>query len=150
LIEFTRLRLVNGALYAVATAIFLATALVLYALVIPITVLHDWRVVAPAGTYKVGQTIVIQSLFTKTKEVDGVSHRNLLCINPTNAEVAYPIDNAVANHQAAHNAGVGIPITIPLVVTPTTCELQISIEYKVYPFRTVTQYATSNPFKVVN
>lgn len=91
----------------------------------------------------------MQSLFTKLRDVNGVSHRTLVCDNSAGSQVVYPINDAIANHAAQTKAGVGIPITIPLVVTPATCKVAISIEYKVYPFRTVTEYATSNSFRVV-
>lgn len=145
----TRLRLANAALYALAAAIFLTTAVFLYLFIAPINVLQNWRVVAPTGNYKVGDTIIVQSLFTKLRPVDGVSHRSLVCTGAAGASVAYPVNAAVANHPAAHKAGVGVPIVIPLVPTPTKCKLAISIEYKVYPFRTITEFATSNSFNVV-
>lgn len=144
-----RVRFANAALYALATAIFVATIVVVYLLVAPIRVLNNWRIIAPEGQFKIGDTIVVQSLFNKTREVDGMAHRTLICSNSSGAEVAYPINDAIANHQAQNKAGVGIPITIPLIVTPSVCKLAISIEYKVYPFRTVTEYTTSNLFKVV-
>lgn len=144
-----RMKVANAALYVLAIAILCATALATFLFIAPETVLKDWRVVAPTGNYHVGETIVVQSLFTKLKDVDGVSHRSLLCTDPQGATVAYMINDAIANHQAQSKAGVGVPVTIPLVVTPTKCKLAISIEYKIYPFRTITEYATSNSFNVV-
>lgn len=144
-----RIRIANAALYTVAVAIFAATALAVYLFLVPAPVLRDWHVTAPTGNFRVGDTIIVQSLFTKLRPVDGVSHRTLICNHRGGSEVAYPVNDAVANHRAQSGAGVGIPVTIPLVVTPAKCKLAISIEYKVYPFRTVTEYGTSNSFNVV-
>lgn len=145
----TRIRLANAALYTLAAAIFMTTAVFLYLFVAPINVLSNWRIVAPAGNYHVGDTVIVQSLFTKLRSVDGVSHRSLICTGAQGSSVAYPVNQAVANHAAQSKAGVGIPIIVPLVPVPTKCKLAISIEYKVYPFRTVTEFATSNSFNVV-
>lgn len=145
----SRIHVINNALYTLAAAIFVAIAVFIFLLITPIDVLSNWHVVAPEGSFKVGDTIVVQSLFTKKRNVDGMSHRSLLCDNATGSEVAYPVNDAVANHAAQAKAGVGILVTIPPIVAPATCKLAISIEYKVYPFRTVTEFATSNTFKVI-
>lgn len=145
----SRIRIANAALYTLAAVIFATTAVFLYLFVAPMPVLKNWRIVAPAGNYHVGDTIIIQSLFTKLRPVDGVAHRSLECTGAQGADVAYPVNIATANHVAQAKAGVGIPIVIPLIPTPTKCRLAISIEYKIYPFRTVTEFATSNQFNVV-
>lgn len=144
-----RLHLANMAMYVLAASIFGATALLLILFLRPINVLSNWSIVAPTDDAHIGQTIVVQSLFTKLRAVNGTAHRTLICNNSAGAEVAYPINDAVANHAAQQHSGVGIPIVIPTVVVPAKCKLAISIEYQVYPFRTVTEFATSNQFNVV-
>lgn len=144
-----RLKAVNRAMYVLSAIIFSGTAIVLYLLVSPIQVLSDWRVEAPSGSYHIGDIIVVQSIFTKLKDVHGVSTRTLVCDNLQGSTVSYPINSAAAVSVAKKKTGVGITIVIPEVVTPAKCSVNISIEYKVYPFKTVTEFATSNQFNVV-
>lgn len=145
----SKLHLVNGALYTLAGSILGATLLTLLLFLRPVNVLIDWRLLAPKGDAHTGQTIVIQSLFTKVKAVDGISSRKLLCDNAQGEDISYPLSVAVADHAVQKRTGVSIPITIPAMSTPATCRVMVSIKYQIYPFRSMTQSTTSNSFYVV-
>ena len=99
-------------------------------------VLKDWRLVLPQQDIRIGDSIVLQSLYTKVMDVSGKSTRYIECKTSNGVFVRYPISEAVAN-RAAGQSGTGIPVVIPSTIpnVPTTCRFNITIEYEVFIWR---------------
>lgn len=112
-----------------------------------IDVLKNWRLVLPEQKIHVGDEVVVQSLYEKTMNVSGKSVRYIECKNKSDVYIRYPISEAVAD-RAAEKAGTGVVIIVPQVIPdlPATCRFNITIEYKVLPWRNVIESMNSEEF----
>lgn len=116
-----------------------------------VDVLKDWRLVLPNQAIHAGDTIVVQSLYTKTMNVTGKSTRYVECTTDGNGiYIRYPISEAVAN-RATGTSGTGIVMLMPKTIPnlPTTCRINVTIEYDIMLFRKVVESANSDTFTLL-
>jgi hypothetical protein len=115
-----------------------------------IDVLKDWRLELPKQDIHVGDTIIVDSLYTKLMQVSGESTRYLECKNKNGIYIRYELNKAVAN-RGAGTSGTGVELVMPNTVpnVPATCRINITIEYNIYVLRTVIETANSKEFTLL-
>lgn len=145
-------KIANNGLYTLAAAIVASTVVMAYLLLVPVSVLKNWNVsiVNMQPSYKAGDTVIVQSTYTKTRNINGIAHRHLECTSAQVQDESYLISSAVANHPEGQKTGTGVKIVIPNIAAPAKCHVSIDVNYKVFPFRTVTQYNHSADFTVTD
>lgn len=147
--KLNKMKLVNWSLYALALSIAVGSIIIGIALLYPIDVLKDWEVKLDKDTYKAGETTVVQSTYRKTGNFTGTARRYIECQNSTGIFLRYPLNEAVADKAQSKTAvGTGIPITMPSDIPnlPTTCIVNIVIDYKINSLRTVVESQNSETF----
>lgn len=129
----------------------LLTSAVIFALMFwPISVLKDWSLTVPSGTYNLNEAVNVTAVSTKTRALAPLAHRNIECKNPQGQYISYHLtDVQGVNNNVGHHVSQ-IPFKIPSIIPslPTTCRFSIDVEYQVYPFRTINQYVASNTFEL--
>lgn len=130
--------------------LFFLSAIILLAVIVmnfKVDVLKDWRLVLPQQKIHVGDKIVVQSLYTKLRDVTGKSVRYIECRNTSGVYIRYPVSEAVSN-RASGTSGTGIIIVIPETIpeTPAKCRVNITIDYEVYKWRHVIESKNSDEF----
>lgn len=138
---FTKLLIVASLVVLASTAYF----------VVKLDVLVDWRIEIPTATeYHAGDTIVVESIYTKLRQVEGEARRYVECETRPGVYVSYLVNEVPADRRAG-SGGTGIEIPIPRGIAnlPTDCRIRISIDYPVLPFRHVTEVATSDTFRLL-
>ena len=133
--------------------LFMVSGLILLATIymnIKVDVLKDWRLVLPQQEIRIGDTIVVQSLYTKTMNVTGESIRYIECKTSNGVYIRYPVSEAKAN-RAAGTSGTGVPIVVPETIpnVPTRCRINITIDYEIYLLRHVVESANSDEFELL-
>lgn len=116
-----------------------------------IDVLTNWNLALPSGDIHAGDTVLIESTYTKLRAVTGTAHRYLDCENGTNSFIRYAINQAVADHAPGGKTGTGITLKIPTDVPdlPATCRVSVNVVYKVYPWRSVTEFNSTKDFTLL-
>ena len=142
---FHKPRLVNLLSYI----LFAASAVVLVVLVaftMQVDVLKNWKLELPSGPIHAGDTIVVQSTYTKVRAVTGVATRYLECASVQGAFIRYPINQATADRAPGVSIGTGVVLKIPETVPglPAQCRISINVRYQVYPWRAVTEFTSTN------
>lgn len=115
-----------------------------------VDVLEDWRLELPQQEVHAGDTLVVQSIYKKTLDVSGKATRYIECQNPSGVYIRYPISEAVAN-RASGSTGTGVVMVVPLTIpdVPTTCRVNITIDYEVLLWRHVIESVNSSEFKLL-
>jgi hypothetical protein len=110
-------------------------------------VLKNWRLVLPEQQIRVGDEVVVQSLYEKVRNSRGVSVRYIECRNETGVFIRYPISEAVANRDVG-KAGTGVVFVVPSTIPniPAKCRFNITIDYEVYRWRHVIESTNSAEF----
>jgi hypothetical protein len=147
---FHKPRLIN----IISYVLFGVSALILagvISLTMNVDVLRDWKITLPPGDIHVGDTVVLQSTYTKLRSITGTATRYLDCINGGGTNVRYPINEARADRAPGSRTGTGVILKIPTVVPnlPAKCRISIVVAYKVYPWRTVTEFQSSREFTLL-
>lgn len=144
----SRTNLIAYGLFALSLLILAGTAYFMF----NIKVLENWTLTVKQADIHVGDTVIVESTYTKLRTTgsDSEATRYIICKNSSNVWVRYEVSRATAN-RAAGKGGTGIPITIrrDIADVPTTCKFSIVISYKVLPFRTVVVANESNEFLVL-
>lgn len=131
-------------------AIVLLTVLVFAViLLVPITVLRDWKIVVPETTYHVGDTVQLHTSSEKLRKANGVIERTIECDKGKDSTVSYDLNNSMASGKPGINRTT-YQLKIPANITnlPTTCRVVISVDYRIYGFRHITENTVSNDFVV--
>jgi hypothetical protein len=147
---FHKPRFVNLVSY-VLFAISLGIIITAFAFTMNVDVLKDWHLTLPNGAIHAGDTILVESTYTKVRPVNGTAVRYLECENATNSYIRYPINQAVADRAPGSRTGTGISIVIPESVPdlPAKCRISVLIKYPVYPWRTVSEYNATQSFTLL-
>jgi hypothetical protein len=141
----------NVLLYASSVAILIFSLLFAYLAFAPLNVLNDWQIIVDGSVHHPGETVSVVSQYKKLKNVSGLASRYLECKNFNGSYTRYPVSTAKANRSAGTTAtGVFIKIPTNIPGLPTKCRVSISIDYKVYTFRTATEANSSKDFSLVN
>lgn len=150
--HLNRLNLANTALYTLSGAILLSCAVAFYLFLGPVNILSNWTIVTNSQTYRVGDTLSLESKYSKHKQVIGDAHRYLECKDAHGNYIRYQLSEATADHAPGTNTGTGAINVIPKIApVPTQCHIAIVINYKnVYGFRTVSVFNQSRPDFTVN
>ena len=144
---FRRANIVTGLLLFASLAVLAVT----FAYNTNITVLKDWQIVLPTGDIHAGDTVIVQSIYTKLRSVKGTAVRYIECKTGTGIYVRYPLSTAIADHAPGVAKGTGFVAKMPTgIPTPASCMISINVTYKVYPWRSVTEFATSRQFTLLS
>lgn len=149
-----KLKVLNGVSLVFAMLLIGVSLLFGYLALVPIDVLKDWKLtVAQNSTFHPGETVKVHNQVDKTKALKPFAHRNIECIGSNGTFVSYHIADIPENIQNNIRTGpivsdiqFKIPDDIPNL--PTTCRFSITTDYRIVFFRTVTEYNTSNEFRV--
>ena len=131
----------------VASALFIA-----YIVLFPVDVLQNWTLRTTSDRYTLGQSVVIESLFTKKVNTgkNSKASRYIECKNSNGVYVRYLLSEATANREKSKSTGTGIVVYIPKQIAevdlPTDCFFSISIDYDVYPRRADPEYQRTKNF----
>lgn len=149
--RFNKTKIANLSMYALALSIAVGSIVIGIALLYPIDVLTNWTIRLDKTSYVAGETTIVQSLYTKNGSYTGTAKRYIECKSVNNIYIRYPLNEAVADRAAsATPTGTGVPITMPLNIPnlPTTCVINISIDYKINALRTVNESQNSPSFQL--
>lgn len=140
----------RNAIALLCTLLFLLGAGYFTIQLVPIHVLRDWKISVVPGKYQLGSVIPVSSSSSKLRKAEGEAHRTIECNSGKDSVVDYTLNNS----QAKRLPGTRITITnliIPTNITntPVTCRIVISVTYKVYKIRKITENAVSNDFTVI-
>lgn len=116
-----------------------------------VTVLKDWTINLPTQPIHAGDTINVQSVYTKLRPLTGTAERYVDCKGFKGGYIRYLVNKAVANRAPAVHTGTGIVILIPMGIPdlPTQCHISIVVTYQVYPWRAITQFNQSKDFTLL-
>lgn len=116
----------------------------------PIHVLRNWHLSVPRQSYSRGSTVPLTSSSSKLRKVRGEAHRTIECDSGRNSFVDYPLNDSPAMRLPGTQSSVS-NIIIPTSITnlPATCRIVISVTYKVYKFRKITENAVTNDFVII-
>lgn len=134
----------------VSAALFIA-----YIVLFPVDVITNWKLSIPKTEYTLGETVVIESLYTKKINTprDSQSERYLECKNANGIYIRYLLNKAAANRAASPSTGTGVVVTIPDKLAelnlPTSCFFSIAINYNVYPRRAEAEYNRTQNFTLI-
>ena len=147
---FHRPRLIN----VISFVLFAISAVILASVVaftVNVDVLEDWKLKLPPGDIHVDDTVVVESTYTKLREVTGKAVRYLECVNTAGAIVRYPINEARADRAPGSRTGTGVIIKVPAVVPvlQAKCRISINVTYQVYPWRTVVEFQSTDEFTLL-
>lgn len=130
----------------------LATVTLTYLALWPIDVIKNssWELTVDKSSYHVGDTATVHVVADKLKPYGGKFVRNIECKSGTGSYVSYYIAESDSNRQAGH-VETDVPIKIPSVgaTLPAQCHFVFVIEYRVYSFRSFTEYNNSNEFELL-
>lgn len=127
-------------------AIFIGTYVFLW----PVDVIKDstWKLTVDNQIYHPGSEITVHAVADKLRPLQGTFIRTVEC-KATGNFVSYHIADSLTNRQAGHVV-TDIPTKLPLIIpAPSTCRMAFVIEYKVYSFRSFSEYNTTNEFQVI-
>ncbi len=131
----------------VVSALFIA-----FVILFPVDVLTNWKIRIAKDHYTLGETVVIESLYTKNIEssVHSVVTRYLECKNGNGVYVRYELNQALATAPQNISGGTGIIVKIPEDIAevdlPTDCYFAISVDYDISPRRAKAEYNRSQNF----
>jgi hypothetical protein len=136
-----------------STLMFLTSAVILVAVVLftlHIHVVKDWTLTVLGGDKHAGDTITVQSVYTKTRPVSGMASSYIECKSGSGSYVRYHINDARADRAPGY-ADTGVVLKLPTDIPnlPTSCHISISVAYPVYPWRMVTEYAATKDFALL-
>ncbi len=127
-------------------ALLAATSLIILLLLLPVSVVTDWKLTTDKGSYSVGDQIMLTSEYNKHYNLKANSNRSLNCDAP-NGSVTYPILFSYAGK------GIGKHTTISKIVIPeidnrqpVKCRVNIDLIYVVAGVKPVKQSNISNDF----
>lgn len=149
--RFNKTKIANLSMYALALSIAVGSIVIGVALLYPIDVMKNWTIKLDKTSYTAGETTLVQSLYTKTSSYNGTAKRYIECKNVNNVYIRYPLNEAKADRASGKTpTGTGIPITMPIDIPnlPTTCVINISIDYKINALRTVNESQNSPSFQL--
>lgn len=115
-----------------------------------VDVLQNLKLTNPPGEIHAGQTVIVTTSFVKVRDVVGESTRYIECQTKDGIPIRYIVNTAKANRPIG-KGGTGIQVEIPNSIpnVPTKCHFSISVEYHVYPWRTVNETANSPDFTLL-
>lgn len=127
-----------------------AMALATITATLSVDVIKNWKLTLPPSEIHAGQTIVVQSEFTKLKAVKGIARRSVECVNIRGVYLKYLLNEAVAEAPPGRG-GIGMVLKMPTDVPnlPTKCRISVNVDYQVYPWRTVTEFVRSADFDLL-
>lgn len=131
-----------------SVCIVLSSLVFAYVLLVPIDVLESWRISAKDQVYKPGESITLESSYVKAMDVNGSVYYYLECENGGRL-ARYPLSQSEGNRSAGRGdveITLRLPSSIPKL--PAQCRIAVSVDYKIYTFRTFTEKTESNWFKV--
>lgn len=138
--------------YTITGAILLSGALFAFMALAPVDVLSNWSLSVDASKqYPEGSTIVVETRFNKLRSVTGISKRYIVCDTPNRSNVRIPVNEAAADRSQSKNNNELIYLAIPQSIPslPSTCQIEIVIEYTIYSFRKHVESVKSNSFTVI-
>lgn len=133
----------------VAAVLIVASITALFISIAPADVLKDWRISVPEKAYHPGEVILINSSSTKLRKASGSVHRAIECNIGKDSTVAYTVNDSAAGRSpgyAISNSALVIPSNIANL--PATCRVIITVDYRVYLFRHINEYAATNDFTI--
>lgn len=140
----------RNAVGILSTFIFLIISLVFIVEIVPIHVLRNWQISVPTGSYNRGATIPLESTSSKLRMARGEAHRTIECNSGKDSVVAYPLNVSMASRPPGTRSTLTyLILPTNITNTPVTCRVVISVTYKVYKIRKVTENAVSNNFIVL-
>lgn len=116
-----------------------------------IDVVRDWKLVVPQQPIHAGDTIIVESRYTKLRDITpGYAKRYIDCQNKDGLTVSYQINEAIADKTAGEKKATGIEMVMPTIIPnlPATCAIRITVSYPVLPLRTVLETNTSDSFEL--
>lgn len=143
--NFTRL----SAYALFGTSVCIVLAVVYY--VSNIQVISNWKLTIPStvGTIHVGDTFVVDSVYTKLRQVTGTSKRSLECQSSPGVFVSYPLNSVSANRAPGHS-GTGVIVSLTnlrgLPPLPAPCRVCVALGYPILPGRTVPYFKCTSLF----
>lgn len=115
----------------------------------PIQVLRDWHLQTDANSYHPNDTIELQSTSVKLRDATGKVNRVIECDSGKDSTVQYALNLSMAKRPPGANTSVyGLKIPSNVVDIPVTCRVVITVTYRVYWIRDITESTVSNNFVV--
>lgn len=142
--QLTRTKALSYFFFGLSVLILASTVYFIFT----VQVLKNWTIDIPTTQIHAGDTVLLVSHYTKTRDIDGVAVHYIECKSPVNqAFIRYPINTSVANRQAGTGVA-GIPVVVPTNIPglPETCKFSTSVTYDVLPFKKTYQKSSSKEF----
>ena len=135
----------------VSASIIVALVLGMYVALWPVDVLQNWTLTTDKDTYQTNETVIVTTRFDKVRNVTGISKRYIECETRNESINRIPISEGEANRSVQTKANNAIYLRIPsnIAELPSTCHIEIVVEYNIYTFRKHTE-STKTPSFVVN
>lgn len=140
----------RNAVGILSSFLFLLITIIFLIEVAPIHVLRNWHISVPSKPYHRGETLPLESTASKLRQARGEAHRTVECNSGKDSVVAYPLNVSTANRPPGTRSTLTyLILPTNITNTPVTCRIIISVTYKVYKIRKVTENAVSNNFTVL-
>jgi hypothetical protein len=144
---------VKHALVLVAVGfIMLSSVVFVYTALIPVDVLKNWTLSTDNKTYTEGDVIILTSVSEKLMSVNGTARRYIECKAQTTGSSWYrtPVNEVDVDRQPGKTSTASrVQIPNNIQGLPNTCRLYITVEYRIYYYRSFTEFATTNEFQVL-
>lgn len=145
-----KFRIANAIAYIAAGSVVLAALTFMYILLAPVDVLQNWSLKTDKNEYRTGETLIVTSKFDKVRDVSGTAKRYIECKTRNGSTNRIAIGEKEANRRSQVNGSNQIYLGVPsdIIDTPTTCVIDIVVEYRIYRFRDHTEHTKTPEFKV--
>lgn len=135
---------------SVSFAIILSAVVFAYISLVPIDVLKDWHYTIHKDTYSTGETILITSTYRKVRAITGNSRRYIYCKTPSGSYNRKELGDAPADRPPqAGTTDIYLSIPTDLPTLPTTCYIEVDIDYTIYTFRKFVETNRTAEFTVI-
>lgn len=149
--KISQRQILDVASLVVSISAVLIVILLTYILAGPVDVIKNstWSLTTDKTSYVLGDTVTIHVVADKLRAVQGNFIRTIECKSNTGSFISYHIADSTSNRSKGHVV-TDIPIKIPFIIAtlPSTCRIAFTIEYRIYTFRSFSEYNFTNTFRL--